>query len=133
MSPSPEGPGGRRKGTTMSEKRWTTAEVRHGYDQVVRDKENNPICTVLVAGWDRKSAQQHARLIAAAPDMYEALKETTAEAERHLQDITGARQDPNLWRPGGPKMEAAYQQERARMEALIDRARAAIAKAGAPK
>ena len=67
------------------------------------------------------------------PEMLAALKETTAEAERHLQDITGARQDPNLWRPGAPKMEAAYQQERARMEALIDRARAAIAKAGAPK
>lgn len=61
----------------MSERKhtWAASEVRHGYDQIIRDENNNPICSVFLAGWDKKSAASHARLIASAPKLLAALEE----------------------------------------------------------
>lgn len=48
---------------------WVLAEKRHDYDQIIRDASNNPVCSVVLAGWDKISQGKHGRLIAAAPEL----------------------------------------------------------------
>lgn len=67
-------------------RKWVAAEVRHGYDQVIRDDQNNPICSLLLVGWDKKSQREHARLIAAAPDLLMALLWLVGLAEERPAD-----------------------------------------------
>ena len=59
-------------------RKWNVGETRSPagvpWDIVIRDEENNPICSVCRAGWDRISAQKHARLIASAPELLAALE-----------------------------------------------------------
>ena len=91
---------------------WTASEVRHGYDQVIRDQNSNPICTVLLAGWDKNSAADHARLIAAAPELLAA-----------LEAFLGSFGDFEKW-PQGKGYSLSDESLR-----VFDRARAAIAHA----
>ena len=59
-------------------RKWNVGETRSPagvpWDIMIRDEENDPICSVCRAGWDRISAQKHARLIAAAPELLAACK-----------------------------------------------------------
>lgn len=52
---------------------WVAAEVRHGYDQVIRDSQNNAICSMLLVGWDKKSAAEHVALIVRAVNCHDEL------------------------------------------------------------
>ena len=62
----------------MSEKHtpgpWTVSETRHSYDTVIRGPKNEPIALALIAGYTKQEGQSNARLIAAAPELLEALQ-----------------------------------------------------------
>ena len=53
---------------------FSVAETRHKYDIVIRGPKNEPIALVLIAGFSKKEGAANANLIAAAPDLLEALK-----------------------------------------------------------
>lgn len=53
---------------------WRVGETRHDYDCVIRNAENDPVCVGVVAGYSKRTARANARLMAAAPEMLEALK-----------------------------------------------------------
>lgn len=65
---------------------------------------------------------------AAAPKLYEALKETLGEAVEHRKNIIEARTE-NFMGVGNPALQEAYDKEIARFDAMIDRARSALARA----
>ena len=53
---------------------FSVAETRHKYDIVIRGPKNEPIALVLIAGFSKKEGAANANLLAAAPDLLEALK-----------------------------------------------------------
>jgi len=53
---------------------FSVAEMRHKYDIVIRGPKNEPIALVLIAGFSKKEGAANANLLAAAPDLLEALK-----------------------------------------------------------
>ena len=53
---------------------FSVAETRHKYDIVIRGPKNEPIALVLIAGFSKKEGAANANLIAAAPDLLEALR-----------------------------------------------------------
>ena len=48
---------------------WTADEIRHDYDQVIRNKDRDPVALVLLGGYSPVCGKANARLIAAAPDL----------------------------------------------------------------
>ena len=54
---------------------FSVAETRHKYDTVIRGPKNEPIALVLIAGFSKKEGAANANLLAAAPDLLEALIE----------------------------------------------------------
>lgn len=76
-------------------------------------------------------AEQNEALVIAAPDLYEALRDTTAEAVEHRKNIIEAR-TANFMGAGSDELREAYDKEIARFDGLIDRARAALSKAVKP-
>ena len=54
---------------------FSVAETRHKYDIVIRGPKNEPIALVLIAGFSKKEGAANATLLAAAPDLLEALIE----------------------------------------------------------
>ena len=56
---------------------FSVAETRHKYDIVIRGPKNEPIALVLIAGFSKKEGAANATLLAAAPDLLEALKDMT--------------------------------------------------------
>ena len=54
---------------------FSVAETRHKYDIVIRGPKNEPIALVLIAGFSKKEGAANANLLAAAPDLLEALIE----------------------------------------------------------
>ena len=76
--------------------KWNVSEINKPagitWNVLIRDESNNPICSVFLAGWDLKSAQRHARLIADAPntaDERDRLKALVAELVKILGVING--------------------------------------------
>jgi hypothetical protein len=61
---------------------WAVGEIRMGYDCVIRNRDNDPVALTAWAGYQLPTARANARLIAAAPDLLEALKAFTDEAQR---------------------------------------------------
>ena len=57
---------------------FSVAETRHKYDIVIRGPKNEPIALVLIAGFSKKEGAANANLLAAAPDLLEALIELAA-------------------------------------------------------
>ena len=53
---------------------FSVAETRHKYDIVIRGPKNEPIALVLIAGFSKKEGAANANLLAAAPDLLDALK-----------------------------------------------------------
>ena len=53
---------------------FSVAETRHKYDIVIRGPKNEPIALVLIAGFSKKEGTANANLLAAAPDLLDALK-----------------------------------------------------------
>ena len=53
---------------------FSVAETRHKYDTVIRGPKNEPIALVLIAGFSKKEGAANANLLAAAPDLLEALQ-----------------------------------------------------------
>ena len=53
---------------------FSVAETRHKYDIVIRGPKNEPVALVLIAGFSKKEGAANANLLAAAPDLLEALK-----------------------------------------------------------
>ena len=53
---------------------FSVAETRHKYDIVIRGPKNEPIALVLIAGFSKKEGAANANLLAAAPDLLEALQ-----------------------------------------------------------
>ena len=54
---------------------WLIGENRYDYDLIIRSANNDPVCSVIYAGYSKTEAKANARLIAAAPELLEALKE----------------------------------------------------------
>ncbi len=52
---------------------WSVAETRHGYDTVIRGPKGEPIALSLIGGYAKKEGGANSSLIAAAPDLLEAL------------------------------------------------------------
>ena len=59
---------------------FSVAETRHKYDIVIRGPKNEPIALVLIAGFSKKEGAANATLLAAAPDLLEALQWYEAKA-----------------------------------------------------
>ena len=53
---------------------WSVAETRHNYDTVIRGPRGEPIALTLIAGYTKKEGTANSALLAAAPDLLEALK-----------------------------------------------------------
>ena len=51
------------------------------WDAIVRNHENDPVASVGMAGYTKATGQANARLIAAAPEMLEALKATVVNVD----------------------------------------------------
>jgi hypothetical protein len=54
---------------------FSVAETRHKYDIVIRGPKNEPIALVLIAGFSKKEGAANANLLAAAPDLLDALQQ----------------------------------------------------------
>ena len=57
---------------------FSVAETRHKYDIVIRGPKNEPIALVLIAGFSKKEGAANANLLAAAPDLLDALQDVDA-------------------------------------------------------
>ena len=88
---------------------FSVAETRHKYDIVIRGPKNEPIALVLIAGFSKKEGAANANLLAAAPDLLEALD--------GMLQVYGGKYDGEMLPKSSSELE------------LIDMARAAIAKA----
>lgn len=53
---------------------WSVAETRHKYDTVIRGTKGEPIAIALIAGYTKQEGAANTVLLAAAPDLLEALK-----------------------------------------------------------
>ena len=60
--------------TKFTQGPFSVAETRHKYDIVIRGPKNEPIALVLIAGFSKKEGAANANLLAAAPDLLDALK-----------------------------------------------------------
>ena len=60
--------------TKYTEGPWSVAETRHNYDTVIRGPRGEPIALTLIAGYTKKEGTANSALLAAAPDLLEALK-----------------------------------------------------------
>ena len=63
--------------TMHTEGPWSVAETRHNYDTVIRGPKGEPIALALIAGYTKQEGAANTALLAAAPDLLEALKDTT--------------------------------------------------------
>lgn len=86
---------------------WLIGENRYDYDLIIRSANNDPVCSVIYAGYSKTEAKANARLIAAAPELLEALNLCTHHGGGWASD------DPRSFLP----------------LAVLNKARAAIAKA----
>ena len=59
--------------TAHTEGPWSAAETRHNYDTVIRGPKGEPIALALIAGYTKKEGAANTALLAAAPDLLEAL------------------------------------------------------------
>ena len=73
---------------------FSVAETRHKYDTVIRGPKNEPIALVLIAGFSKKEGAANANLLAAAPDLLEALQNI---AEYWNQDQNEAAMADACW------------------------------------
>ena len=73
---------------------FSVAETRHKYDIVIRGPKNEPIALVLIAGFSKKEGAANANLLAAAPDLLEALQNI---AEYWNQDQNEAAMADACW------------------------------------
>ena len=73
---------------------FSVAETRHKYDIVIRGPKNEPIALVLIAGFSKKEGAANATLLAAAPDLLEALQNI---AEYWNQDQNEAAMADACW------------------------------------
>lgn len=53
---------------------WSVAETRHNYDTVIRGPKGEPIALALIAGYTKQEGAANTVLLAAAPDLLEALQ-----------------------------------------------------------
>ena len=53
---------------------WSADEVRHGYDQVIRNAERDPVALVVIAGYTKSRGRANAHVRAASPDLHLACK-----------------------------------------------------------
>lgn len=60
--------------TMHTEGPWSVAETRHNYDTVIRGPQGEPIALVLIAGYTKQEGAANTALLAAAPDLLEALQ-----------------------------------------------------------
>lgn len=60
--------------TMHTEGPWSVAETRHNYDTVIRGQKGEPIALALIAGYTKQEGAANTALLAAAPDLLEALK-----------------------------------------------------------
>ena len=61
---------------------WLIGENRYDYDLIIRSANNDPVCSVIYAGYSKTEAKANARLIAAAPELLEVLKQLCAAQEK---------------------------------------------------
>ena len=62
---------------------WVVAETRLGYDTIVRTQQGRgPVASILIAGYLRPVAMANARLVAAAPELLDALKTILVISDR---------------------------------------------------
>lgn len=61
--------------TAHTEGPWSVAETRHNYDTVIRGPKGEPIALALIAGYTKQEGAANTALLAAAPDLLEALQE----------------------------------------------------------
>jgi hypothetical protein len=61
--------------TMHTEGPWSVAETRHNYDTVIRGPKGEPIALALIAGYTKQEGAANTALLAAAPDLLEALQE----------------------------------------------------------
>ena len=64
--------------TKFTQGPFSVAETRHKYDIVIRGPKNEPIALVLIAGFSKKEGAANASLLAAAPDLLDALQDVDA-------------------------------------------------------
>lgn len=60
--------------TMHTEGPWSVAETRHNYDTVIRGPKGEPIALALIAGYTKQEGAANTVLLAAAPDLLEALQ-----------------------------------------------------------
>ena len=58
---------------------WSVAETRHGYDTVIRGPKSEPIALALIGGYSKKEGGANSLLVAAAPELLEALEDLVSE------------------------------------------------------
>ena len=68
--------------TMHTEGPWSVAETRHNYDTVIRGPKGEPIALALIAGYTKQEWTAHAALLAAAPDLLDALRLIATAQER---------------------------------------------------
>ena len=61
--------------TAHTEGPWSVAETRHNYDTVIRGPKGEPIALALIAGYTKQEGVANTALLAAAPELLEALHE----------------------------------------------------------
>ena len=60
--------------TMHTEGPWSVAETRHNYDTVIRGPKGEPIALALIAGYTKQEGTANTVLLAAAPDLLDALQ-----------------------------------------------------------
>ena len=83
---------------------WTAAEIRHDYDQVVRGPDHGPIAIVCLGGYTKPTGRANARLMAAAPQLLEALEAVNAGYKENTLDYVD---DHDLYVPLALKLVRA--------------------------
>lgn len=80
--------------TKHTEGPWSVAETRHNYDTVIRGPKGEPIALALIAGYTKQEGAANTVLLAAAPDLLEALRSAVNDA-----DAWGLADDECDWLP----------------------------------
>lgn len=66
---------------------WTIDERDYAgvkWDAIIRNRDNDPVACVGMAGYAQNTSEANARLIAAAPDMLEELRDALAALEANF-------------------------------------------------